>query len=236
VVVIRRLCCVVVVLAVAGVAIGSLGAVAGEKVERSKAVPVRVELTDRETDLRRFGELGLDVDGVFGGWARIYATPGERDALAGLGYSVTLLPDEGRIGLERLADEGVASGVVTAVPPTQYHNYDTLTSDLQAVAAAYPDITRLTSIGQSYQGRELWMMKITSDPDVESTKPEVEGTGLQPDQLPDGQLRHRLAGHEPGGQHRDLHHAVDEPGRHRAGPAVQRPGRRSEPGLPRSVL
>ena len=42
-----------------------------------------------------------------------------------------------------------------------YHRYPDLTQELQDLAAANPDTTKLTSIGRSVQGRELWQMEVT---------------------------------------------------------------------------
>ena len=58
-----------------------------------------------------------------------------------------------------------------------YHSYETLTADLVAYARAHPDICRLVSIGTSVEGRQLWAMKITSDPAYEEDKPEVKYIG-----------------------------------------------------------
>ena len=55
-----------------------------------------------------------------------------------------------------------------------YHGYAALTSELAAFAAARPDIARLVSIGRSVQGRELWAMKITDNPDLEENEPEAK--------------------------------------------------------------
>ncbi len=53
-----------------------------------------------------------------------------------------------------------------------YHDYDTLTARLNACAAAYPEICRLHSLGQSARGRELWALLITDHPDDEEDEPE----------------------------------------------------------------
>lgn len=45
-------------------------------------------------------------------------------------------------------------------PVYVYHTYPTLTADLQALAEAHPDLVRLTSIGQSVRGLELWNVEI----------------------------------------------------------------------------
>jgi Zinc carboxypeptidase len=48
----------------------------------------------------------------------------------------------------------------------QYVDYATLTSQLQGWAKAHPDFVRLSSIGKSREGRELWMLTIGTDPDT----------------------------------------------------------------------
>jgi murein tripeptide amidase MpaA len=43
-----------------------------------------------------------------------------------------------------------------------YYRYDDLTRLLQAFAAEYPDLVRLESIGQSYEGRDIWLVAVTN--------------------------------------------------------------------------
>ncbi|KAG7321908.1 hypothetical protein KOW79_014766 [Hemibagrus wyckioides] len=45
-----------------------------------------------------------------------------------------------------------------------YYNYVELTRRLKALAQRYPHIANLSSIGQSVEGRELWVMRITKEP------------------------------------------------------------------------
>ena len=45
---------------------------------------------------------------------------------------------------------------------TAYHTYAGLCRALVAAAKAHPTITRLFSIGRSYQGRQIWAMEISS--------------------------------------------------------------------------
>lgn len=54
-----------------------------------------------------------------------------------------------------------------AAPPAldfNYHNYEDMTTFLRSVNAAYPNITALYSIGRSVQGRELWVMVVSTSP------------------------------------------------------------------------
>src|SRR4051812_6291314 len=59
-----------------------------------------------------------------------------------------------------------------------FHTYPELTSELRAITAAHPQIAKLSSIGKSYQGRELWMVKISDHVATDENEPEVLFTGL----------------------------------------------------------
>lgn len=54
----------------------------------------------------------------------------------------------------------------------RYHTYDKLTAALQKLAAAYPNLAKLESIGKSYEGRDLWVMTVTNfETGLDSDKP-----------------------------------------------------------------
>ncbi|HYF94344.1 MAG TPA: M14 family metallopeptidase [Symbiobacteriaceae bacterium] len=52
--------------------------------------------------------------------------------------------------------------MTVAIDFSKYHRYDELVGDLQRLAEAYPDLTRLYSIGKSFEGRDLWCLEITT--------------------------------------------------------------------------
>jgi carboxypeptidase T len=54
-----------------------------------------------------------------------------------------------------------------------YHTYAEVGTLTKAVADAHPDIVRRFSIGKSYQGRELWAMKISDNVATDENEPEV---------------------------------------------------------------
>jgi carboxypeptidase T len=54
-----------------------------------------------------------------------------------------------------------------------YHTYAEVGAAAAAVEAAHPDIAKRFSIGQSYQGRELWAMKISDHVATDEAEPEV---------------------------------------------------------------
>lgn len=59
-----------------------------------------------------------------------------------------------------------------------YYNYNELTKRLQSLAQKYPHIASLSTVGQSVEGRQLWVMRITRDPDRKSLgKPKFKYVG-----------------------------------------------------------
>lgn len=61
---------------------------------------------------------------------------------------------------------------------SKYYDYFELTQRLQSLAQRHPGIATLSSIGESSQGRELWVMRITKDPDTDAPgKPKFKYVG-----------------------------------------------------------
>ena len=52
--------------------------------------------------------------------------------------------------------------------------YNELTDFLNNIATQYPDITNLYSIGQSVQGRDIWVMEISDNPSENEAEPELK--------------------------------------------------------------
>uniref|UniRef100_A0A8C9YR82 Carboxypeptidase D n=1 Tax=Sander lucioperca TaxID=283035 RepID=A0A8C9YR82_SANLU len=60
----------------------------------------------------------------------------------------------------------------------KYYNYVDLTGRLKSLAEKYPRVANLSSIGQSVEGRELWVMRITKDPNSDTPgKPKFKYVG-----------------------------------------------------------
>ncbi|MBN2055178.1 hypothetical protein JW905_09665 [bacterium] len=60
---------------------------------------------------------------------------------------------------------------------SEYHSYAEVTADLQALAANHPDICAIGSAGQSIQGREQWIVKISDNVTVNEAEPGVRFDG-----------------------------------------------------------
>ncbi len=54
-----------------------------------------------------------------------------------------------------------------------YHNYTEMVEKINAAAQDHADIVEKFSIGQSYEGRELWAVKISDNPEVDEDEAEV---------------------------------------------------------------
>ncbi|XP_037533714.1 carboxypeptidase D [Nematolebias whitei] len=50
----------------------------------------------------------------------------------------------------------------------KYYNYVDLTERFRSLAQRHPHIANLSSVGRSVEGRELWVMRITLDPEKDS--------------------------------------------------------------------
>ncbi len=119
---------------------------------------VRIRNIDRR-DVVELNRIGVDIDGVWGSEARAYVYPDRYVELVGLGYDLTIVPDPFAGGRGPLAG---------------YHSHASLTTELQAIEAAHPNLCKLYNIGNSVQGRALWFMKISDNVNVEEDEPEFK--------------------------------------------------------------
>lgn len=55
-----------------------------------------------------------------------------------------------------------------------YPSHEKITSDLKAITAKYPNISKLISIGKSVEGRELWVVKISDNVNEDEVEPEFK--------------------------------------------------------------
>ena len=73
----------------------------------------------------------------------------------------------------------VAPAPVAAAEPdfptsmSGYHNWPELVGEIQQTAVDFPDIVSVFSIGQSYQGRDIWVAKISDNVGTDEAEPEV---------------------------------------------------------------
>ena len=156
-------------------ALGAAPSAAPDQARPEYPFPVRVEL-DRDGEVARFlRKLNLNVDAAFDDWARVYVNQEEFDKILFQGFAARRLEDNASqmAALARLHAYDDTGHVPEGSVPAQYHTYATLTADLQQIAVDHPSIVRLISAGLSVQGRDLWIVKLTDDPDAEENEPGV---------------------------------------------------------------
>ena len=103
---------------------------------------------------------GAAIDAVGSGWVIINANEDASAAVADLGYSVQAISP--------------TSGIL-AFPDydSEYHDYAEMVAELAQAALDHPDIVELFSIGKSYEGRDLWMAKVSDNPALDEAEPEI---------------------------------------------------------------
>lgn len=79
------------------------------------------------------------------------------------------------LGLSAKAEK---SGGIVTLANDHYHTYQGVVDEFKALANAHPEIARYVKLGESYEGRDIFALKITSGASAdESSKPDVLITG-----------------------------------------------------------
>tara|TARA_B110000467_G_scaffold56926_1_gene52155 strand:+ start:187 stop:2181 length:1995 start_codon:yes stop_codon:yes gene_type:complete len=94
----------------------------------------------------------------------------EYNQISNMGFGITDIPNHAKLYFQELT----SNNQDLRDPMRSYHNYDELTDFLQGINSQYPDITNLLSIGQSVQGRELWVLEVSNNPGVNELEPEFK--------------------------------------------------------------
>ena len=91
---------------------------------------------------------------------------------------------------------------------SRYHTYAEMVAEIKATQAAHPDIVQLRSIGKSYQGRDLWVAKVSDNVATDEPEPEVMFDSLHHarEHLSLEQTLAILRWLTPGLRHRPAHH------------------------------
>ncbi len=135
--------------------------------------PVQIEVaTPFELSALEAGE--IDIDQFDGARVTAYVDDAAFADLESAGYRIQAIPNQARRAfLQFKAD--VDAGL-RAPGREDYHTYESLTAELQQIASDHPDIAMLTSIGQSEEGRELWMLKLSDNVTEDEPEPAFKYT------------------------------------------------------------
>jgi len=128
---------------------------------------VKVQVTSRQ-QLSQLLQLGLDMPETppsSDGWYQVIVTDEERTMLQGMGYRVVeVIHNMQQYYADRLGGR----------PMGNYRTYAEIVAAMDSIHTLYPSITTARfSIGQSWEGRDLWTMKISDNPNVDEEEPEL---------------------------------------------------------------
>ena len=99
-----------------------------------------------------------------------FVTDEEYNQISNMGFGITEIPNQAKLYFQEL----ISNNQDSRNPMRSYHNYDELTDFLQEINSQYPNITNLLSIGQSVQGRELWVLEVSDNPGLNELEPEFK--------------------------------------------------------------
>ncbi len=117
-------------------------------------------------DLQELVREGFTIASVKGDAAVVYATAEEEKLLKTKGFPV-------EAAVENEAGPEARDGGVKGGGDDVYHSFAALSQALSDLAAAYPELCHVESIGSSVEGREIWAVKISDNVTVDETEPEV---------------------------------------------------------------
>ncbi|MGW2402360.1 M14 family metallopeptidase [Kitasatospora sp. NPDC001664] len=119
---------------------------------------------------------GVSIDEVDARSVVVSATKGEAARLRTMGWKLTALP-----GQESQQLPGAKDITINDFPSkdSMYHNYAEATAEINALVAKYPAIMSKRVIGKSYEGRDLFAIKISDNVATDEAEPEVLFTAHQ---------------------------------------------------------
>ncbi|MCX5073657.1 M14 family metallopeptidase [Streptomyces sp. NBC_00513] len=132
---------------------------------------VQYEIQGPSTAVERTALLrtGASIDEVDARSVVVSADPMQAKSLRALGYRLTALP-----GPPDRSERGVAASPMDfPSADSKYHNYAEANAEIDQRIAQYPGIMSKKVIGKSYQGRDLFAIKISDNVATDEAEPEV---------------------------------------------------------------
>ena len=154
------------------VMVAAVPATAGAKARMYNVSPVR-DIIDRSA-VAVSGAAIVEVDHAE---VVVTATPREVRKLRRQGYTVKRMRP--LKGLARQRRGGVARAADFPGADAAYHNYAEMSTEVQNTANANPGIVQRFTIGNSYEGRAIWAVKISDNVGTDESEPEVLFTAGQ---------------------------------------------------------
>ncbi|SFS36221.1 M14 family metallopeptidase [Marininema halotolerans] len=149
-----------VLLVVVAVAVGGLWGMNGFSASAAKEevkVPYRLDGVSTKEQRTRIVRAGFSIDEV------------------GKNYVVTTLDASDAKKLKSMGFNPKKQITSMDFPnkDANYHNYNEMKAEIDQVASAHPDIVSKFSIGKSYEGKDIWAVKISDQVNKDENEPEV---------------------------------------------------------------
>ncbi len=110
----------------------------------------------------------ISIDNVQGDTVYAYATDPQFNQFVKMGYDYQVLPNPGTMIIPKMAHN-----IQEMRDWDAYPTYDEYVNMMYQFAADYPSICTVTSIGNTVEGRELLVAKISKNVNIEEEEPEV---------------------------------------------------------------
>jgi len=125
-----------------------------------------------KAQVREIFKLNLDIAYVaYGQYIDIITDKAEVDQLRSSGYNVQIVHDDVVAFYQSRLDKSKYMG--------GYHDYNNVIAALDSMHTRFPSLTTSKiNLGNSLEGRAIWALKISDNPDVDEEEPEVFYNGL----------------------------------------------------------
>ncbi|MGW0519405.1 M14 family metallopeptidase [Crossiella sp. NPDC003009] len=153
-----------------------LGSVSAPAAEAAAPGDVVYEIGGANTSDARteVAATGVDVLSAQHGKMTVAASAEQAKLLRAKGFTLTA---QGTVEeqLRALTPGGSGDLGVTDFPSgyTGYHNFAEMTANIRKAQTDHPALARVSSIGKSHEGRDLWMVKISDNVATDENEPEV---------------------------------------------------------------
>jgi carboxypeptidase T len=119
---------------------------------------------------------GVDVldEGLGDGKMQVVASPKQADALRAKGFDLQLTGDFAA-QLKKRSGLGAKDVNANDFPAGDegYHTYDEMVAEIQKASTDHANITQLSSIGKTFEGRDIPVLKISDNAATDEDEPEV---------------------------------------------------------------
>ena len=154
----------------------SMPAAAAGAAERDAGVgSFRVDTVRTALDRAQVAAAGAAIVEADHGSVVVTASRADRRRLRKLGFTLT----RARTRVREARNNGKARAAAFPPADAAYHEYAEMSNETAQAAGAYPGIVSRASIGTTYEGRNIWALKISDNVGTDEAEPEVLFTANQ---------------------------------------------------------